>query len=66
MNLKIREMKITIENYINGVDLPPEVKRMVLKEIYDEISTESNKAITAELAEREAQKGEEKQDEQVI
>ena len=53
MNLKIRELKVTIENYLRGIDLPPEVKRMVLKEIYENAEMSANQAIAAELKERD-------------
>lgn len=61
MNLKIREFKVSIENYVWGSDLPPEVKRMVLKEIYESVEEAAAKAISAEIKEREEK--EEKQDE---
>lgn len=64
MNLKIREFKLTLENYIGENDLPPEVKRMVLKEIYESAEREANEAIAAEIKEREEKEGE--QDEQSI
>ena len=63
MNLKIREFKISIENYINEADLPPEVKRIVLKEIYDGIDREANLAVSVELKEREATRQEDERDE---
>lgn len=53
MNLKIRELKATIENYLRGIDLPPEVKRMVLKEIYQSAEAAANEAIAAEIEERD-------------
>ncbi len=56
MNLRIREFKLTVENYIENIDLPEEVKRMVLKEIYENIINAANEAISAELNERESQK----------
>lgn len=64
MNLKIREFKLTLENYISGCDLAPEVKRMVLKEIYESAEAAANEAIAAEIKGREEEKGE--QDEQSI
>lgn len=53
MNLKIREMIATLKKYIDGVDLPLEVKRMAVKEAYDEIVAKSEKAILLELEESE-------------
>lgn len=54
MDLKIREFKLTLENYISGCDLPPEVKRMVLKEIYESAEVAANESIAAEIAERDS------------
>lgn len=54
MNLKIREFKVSIENYVNGMDLPPEVKRMVLKEIYDTVSAEADGAVREEIEARDS------------
>lgn len=64
MNLKIIEFEITLKNYINSVDLPQEVKRLAMKEIYEEISASADAAVSAELDEREAAESEAKQDEQ--
>lgn len=64
MNLKIREFKLTLENYIVGNDLPPEVKRMALKELYESVERSANEAIAAEIKERDEKEG--KQDEQSI
>lgn len=63
MNLKIREFKISLENYINTTNLPLEVKRIVLKEIYDSIEREASVAISKELKERDAAGQEDVQDE---
>lgn len=63
MNLKIREFKVTIENYTNEVDLPPEVKRIVLKQIYEGVEREANLVISKELKDREEAAQEDKQDE---
>lgn len=58
MNLKIREMVATLKKYVEGVELPAEVKRMVLKEIYESVSAEADEAVREEIAERDsAQKG---------
>lgn len=58
MNLKIREMVATLKKYIEGVGLPAEVKRMVLKEIYESVSAEADEAVREEIAERDsAEKG---------
>lgn len=57
MNLKIREFKLTLENYIGQNDLPPEVKRIVLREIYQSAEAAANEAIAAEIAERDTTEG---------
>lgn len=57
MNLTIREFKLTLENYINGNALPPEVKRIILKEIYESAEAVANAAIAAELENREKAEG---------
>ena len=54
MNLKIRQFKVDIESYIKTTDLPPEVKRLVVKEIYDKIADEADKAVFAEKNEADA------------
>ena len=54
MDLKIREMVATINKYIDGLDLPMEVKRMAVKEIYDEAAKKADEAVMAEIAERDA------------
>lgn len=54
MNLKIREFKVTLENYINNIDLPPEVKRMVLKEIYNTVYAEADRAVREEIETRDS------------
>lgn len=59
MNLKIREFKISIENYVKAAELPPEVKRIVLKEIYESAETAANEAIAAEIGERDSAEREE-------
>lgn len=64
MNLKIREFKVTLENYINNTDLPPEVKRIVLKEVYESAEWAANEAIASEIKERDEK--EEEQDEQSV
>ena len=54
MDLKIRLFRQDIINYINSVDLPIEVKRLVVSEVLEQITTESEKEIHKQY---EAQKG---------
>lgn len=63
MNLKIREFKLSIENYIEKTELPTEVKRMVVKEIYENIFSLANEEISKELESREKEEKEVKKDE---
>lgn len=58
MNLKIREFRLALENYISNTEIPVEVKRMVLKELYTNTLSAANDAISAELDERERKDGE--------
>ena len=48
-NLSILEFKQNIINYVNQTEFPTEVRRMVLKEIYDDISRASNELIKQEF-----------------
>lgn len=50
MNLKIRLFKQAIVNFIEGSDLPIEVQRLILGEIYSEVEKQSNATIGIELA----------------
>ena len=50
-DLKIRLFKNDIINYINSVDLPMEVKRLVLVDIYNQVSTQAETVIKAQLEE---------------
>ena len=53
MNLKIREFKQTLTSYINSVDLPIEVKSIVLEDISRQVSYLSTETIKQELAAQE-------------
>ena len=53
MNLKIREFKLSLETYIQETELPEEVKRMVLKEIYENAEIEANRCVREEWEDRE-------------
>ncbi len=46
-SLDVMTFKKTIEEYVKAINMPAEVKRLVLKEIYDEVKTE---ALTEALA----------------
>lgn len=53
MNLKIREFRLSLDNYIESTDIPTEAKRIILKEIYDSISARADAEVIKELDERE-------------
>lgn len=52
-NLQIREFSQNIINYINSVDLPIEVKRFVIKDIYTQVEIESGRIVNEEIKEKE-------------
>lgn len=53
MNLKIREFKQTLTSYINSVDLPIEVKSIVLEDLSRQVTFLSTETIKQELAAQE-------------
>ncbi len=56
-DLKIRLFRQDIINYINSVEIPIEIKRLVLAEVYSQVAQESEKVIEAQYS---MKKGEEK------
>ena len=61
-DLKIREFKNNIINYMNHTDLPLEVKRLVLSEILHETTQIVNNDITALINNLKKEKEEAKTD----
>ena len=60
MNLKIREFKNAISNFVTQSELPDEVKRMVLSEILREQEERTIATIRSEIEERDRlEKGDE-------
>lgn len=53
-NLKIREFSQAITNFVDGFDLPEEVKRMALQEILLKQEQKAKDALLAEIAARDA------------
>lgn len=49
MDLEIREFREGLIKYINGVNLPMEIKRLVVKEVYGEIDNCANDVINAQI-----------------
>lgn len=52
----VKSFQYAIMNYIKETKLPLEVKRLALKEIYDELLTDANTEIARQLKEREEKK----------
>lgn len=50
MNLKVRMLQENIYALLNESDLPVEVKRLVLKEVYQTVFNASEKEIEKEVA----------------
>ena len=61
-NLKIREFTQALLNFIDGSDLPEEVKRMALQEVLTRQEQKARDALLAEIAARDAEEQEGKQD----
>lgn len=61
-NLKIREFSQAITNFVDGSDLPEEVKRMALQEILIKQEQKAKEALLAEIAARDAAEKEEVKD----
>lgn len=50
MNLKVRMLQENIYALLNESDLPVEVKRLILKEVYQTVFNASEKEIEKEIA----------------
>lgn len=64
-NLKIREFSQAITNFVEGSDLPDEVKRMALQEILIKQEQKAKEALLAEITARDAAEKEETEKEEV-
>lgn len=53
MSLTIVEFKVSLTKFISEMDLPCEVKRMVVAEILTNLSAESNNELKNAIIERE-------------
>ena len=58
-DLKIRLFRQDLVQYINSVDLPMEVKRLVLKDVYNEVSDVTETIIKSELDKQKAESNKE-------
>lgn len=61
-NLEIREFSQAITNFVDSSGLPEEVKRMALQEVLTRQEQKSRDALLAEIADRDAEEQEVKQD----
>lgn len=52
-NLKIREFQTAIVNFVNGSDLPIEVKRLCLEEIIQQVRDGANQQLQIEIRQRD-------------
>lgn len=55
MNLKIRQFEDSILNMINESDLPIEVKRLVIADIFNLVVKQSDKEVAAEILSAKAE-----------
>lgn len=51
-SIKVRDFSMTIENYIDTFDLPMEVKRLALLEVYQKTKEKAQSEIYKEALER--------------
>ena len=51
-SIKVRDFSMTIENYIDTFDLPMEVKRLALLEVYQKTKEKADSEIYKEALER--------------
>lgn len=52
-SIDIVQFKCDLTNYINTSELPAEVKRMVISDIYKQVSEEAKREITKQIEEKE-------------
>lgn len=52
-SIDVKDFIFTIHNFIEKTDMPLEVKRMALKEIYDDISIKAQNECIEQAQERE-------------
>lgn len=63
LNFGLRQAKIQIMGFINGLPYDPEVKRLLVKDIYEDVKAEADKVVLKEASEMEkALKEKEKED----
>lgn len=52
MDLAIREFTTQIVNYINSSALPIEIKRLIIKDIYNQVEIKANEIVMQAIQER--------------
>lgn len=52
-SIDIVQFKCDLTNYINTAELPAEVKRMVISDIYKQVTEEAKREITKQIEEAE-------------
>ena len=52
-SIDVKDFEVTILNFVNGYDLPMEVKRLALKEIYEQVNASANVEMAEQIKERE-------------
>lgn len=57
-SIDIADFKLSISNFVNASALPTELKRLVLKEIHDEVALKAKNEMIAQAEEREKTKHE--------
>lgn len=60
MDLEIREFRENLIRYINSVDISMEIKRLVVKEVYDQIDKCASDVLKSQIAAREQAEQEQK------
>lgn len=63
MNLEIREFEKAIMDFVGKSQLPPEVKRICLENIRNQVKDKADESIREELKQRDRKESEEKEDE---
>lgn len=59
MNIKIRQFEDNILNLINESDLPMEIKRLVISDIFNLVLKQADKEVLAELSAQTEEKTDE-------
>lgn len=62
-NIALRQAKQQIIDFLNGLPFEIEVKRLLVKDIYEDIKAEADKVVLKELAEAQQALKEKKDDE---